>query len=77
MREHGFDEGVLLAGDEGAKAYGVPDFPAFFLIGVNGEVVHRHAGADPTMDLVVGELIEGYLNEKSDEATKRRSDEGE
>lgn len=79
MREHGFDEGVLLEGDKVAKAYGVPDLPAFFLIGVNGEVVHRHAGADPAMEVVVGELIEGYLNQKSDEASARRgrSNEGE
>ncbi len=61
MREHGFDEAVLLEGDQVAKAYGVPNLPAFFLIGLNGEVVHRHAGADATMEVVVGELIEGYL----------------
>ncbi|MHC4107509.1 MAG: peroxiredoxin family protein [Planctomycetota bacterium] len=81
MKEHGFDEGVLLEGDAVANAYGVPDLPAFFLIGPNGEVVHRHAGADPAMEVVVGELIEEFLNKKSEEATPtesgRRGDGGE
>ena len=46
MSQHGCDDAILLlGGDDVARGYGIPDCPAYIVIGTDGEVVHRHAGA--------------------------------
>jgi thiol-disulfide isomerase/thioredoxin len=53
----------LLAGDSVADAYGVGPIPQFFVIGVDGKVIHHVLGFDPKNEDRLAEIIEKHLKE--------------
>jgi peroxiredoxin len=48
MKSKNFTYGLLLNGDKVALQYGVRGIPAFFVVGVDGRVIHTAKGFDPT-----------------------------
>lgn len=48
-KEKGYTYGLLLGGDEVAKAYRVTGIPAFFVIGPDGKVVYSRTGGGPNL----------------------------
>ncbi|MBC7771517.1 MAG: hypothetical protein H7210_03365, partial [Pyrinomonadaceae bacterium] len=53
----------LLAGDAVADAYGVGPIPQFFVIGVDGKVIHHVLGFDAKNESSLSEVIEKHLKE--------------
>lgn len=69
MRDKKYTYGLLLRGDDVAKAYGVAGIPAFFVIGPDGKVLMSETGFDPgkaaEFEKKVSDLIDGALSKKS------------
>lgn len=62
MKSHDYTYGLLLDGDDVAKEYRVSGIPTFYLIGVDGKIIHRESGynADEGEKKLAG-IIEKYL----------------
>lgn len=58
MKKKQYSYGLLLKGEDIAEAYGVTSLPAIYIIGADGKIIYRHAGAD---DKNLASLIEKYL----------------
>ncbi|MGE3106863.1 MAG: redoxin domain-containing protein [Phycisphaerales bacterium] len=55
----------LYNGDPVAEAYGVGPIPQFYVIGVDGKVIHHAIGFDPAGEKKLEEIIEKHLDEQS------------
>jgi thiol-disulfide isomerase/thioredoxin len=65
MKRMGLTYGLLLKGENVAKAYRVTGIPTFYIIGPDGKVAHASAGLAPGGEEVFASLIESLL--KSDD----------
>jgi hypothetical protein len=61
----GLTYGLLLDGDPVASAYGVSSIPTFYVIGVDGKILHREIGARPGMKDRVGAIIAQHLRQNA------------
>lgn len=61
MKDNGYTYGLLLNGDEVAKAYNVSGIPTFYVIGPDGKIVHRAVGANPALEEQLVGIIEAAL----------------
>lgn len=64
MKEKGFTYGLLLRGELAAEAYGVMSIPHFFVIGVDGKIIHASVGFDEEEAEKIASLIEAHLKEQ-------------
>lgn len=61
MTKNKFTYGLLLSGDEVAKAYGVSGIPTFVVIGVDGKVLKYAVGFNPAEMTEIAAMIEEHL----------------
>lgn len=61
MKSKGFEYGLLLAGDQVAGAYSVSGIPAFFVIGMDGTVIHSAVGFSPDGEAELQRVIDEHL----------------
>jgi len=61
MKDKGYTYGLLMNGDEVAKAYGIIGIPTFYVIGPDGKIVYAAAGYDPSAEGTLIALIESVL----------------
>jgi thiol-disulfide isomerase/thioredoxin len=61
MDKQGFTYGLLLKGDDLAKAYGISGIPTFVLIGADGKVLFTSVGFSDEAEAKVSELIDKAL----------------
>jgi thiol-disulfide isomerase/thioredoxin len=61
MKSKGFNYGLLLEGDEVAATYHVSGIPAFFVIGVDGAVIHSAVGFSPDGEATLRKVIDDHL----------------
>ncbi|MCK4872103.1 MAG: TlpA family protein disulfide reductase [Phycisphaerales bacterium] len=61
MDEQGYTYKLLLGTDDVAVDYRLTGIPAFFVIGVDGEIVHREVGF--SSESGIDEILETYLTE--------------
>lgn len=61
MERKEFTYGLLLKADEVANAYGVAGIPAFFVIGMDGKLLHRASGFGPGVEKQLGVVIDEHL----------------
>src|SRR5690606_9579962 len=61
MESRDFTYGLLLEGDAIAGKYGVSGIPAFFVIGVDGAVIHSAVGFSPDGEATLREVIDDHL----------------
>jgi len=57
--------GLLLDGDAVASAYGVSGIPTFYIVGVDGKILHKEVGARAGMKDRVGALIAEHLRQNA------------
>ncbi len=55
----------VYGGDEVAQAYGVGPIPQFFVVGIDGKIIHHAIGFDPKGEKKLEEVITKHLEEKS------------
>lgn len=63
MKKQGFTYGLLLNSEAAAEAYGVMSIPHFFVIGVDGKIIHTSVGFDEQEGEVIAGVIEAHLKE--------------
>ncbi|MFG0284437.1 MAG: TlpA family protein disulfide reductase [Phycisphaerales bacterium JB039] len=61
MKREEFTYGLLLEGDQVAAKYGVSGIPTFFVVGVDGSVIHSAVGFDPEGEAKLAKVIEDHL----------------
>jgi thiol-disulfide isomerase/thioredoxin len=61
MDKQGFTYGLLLKGDDLAKAYGISGIPTFVLIGTDGKILYTSVGFSDEAEAKVSELIDKAL----------------
>lgn len=61
MKDKGYTYGLLMNGDEVAKAYGIIGIPTFYVIGPDGKIVYAALGYDPSAEGTLIALIESVL----------------
>lgn len=61
MKEHGYSYGLLLKGDETAKAYNVSGIPTFYVIDREGRITYAASGAGEQAEKALDEAIEAAL----------------
>jgi peroxiredoxin len=66
--------GLLLKGDDVAKQYGVTGIPAFFIIGVDGKVIHTAVGFNPNEKEKMNKIIEEHLAKAGGDKPKDNND---
>ena len=61
MKEKGYTYGLLLKGEQVARAYRVTGIPVFYVIGPDGRILYRQAGFDPDDEEKLVTVIEKAL----------------
>jgi thiol-disulfide isomerase/thioredoxin/outer membrane lipoprotein-sorting protein len=61
MKEKKYTYGLLLEGDDVAKAYHVNGIPTFYVIGTDGKIVHRASGFNKDLEARLARIIDGAL----------------
>ncbi len=61
MKKQGYTYTCLLKGDSVAEAFGVGPIPQFFVIGVDGKVIHHAVGFNPSAESALADVIEKHL----------------
>lgn len=61
MKSKGFTYGLLLKAEDVAEAYGVMSIPHFFVVGVDGTILHASVGFNEEETGRIAELIEAHL----------------
>ncbi len=61
MRREGYTYGLLLDGDQVAAKYGVTGIPAFFVIGMDGSIIHSAVGFSPDGEATLAKVIDEHL----------------
>jgi thiol-disulfide isomerase/thioredoxin len=64
MEKNSFTYGLLLKGDELAKAYGISGIPTLVLIGPDGKILHLAVGFGPGEEEHLSEMIDKALASK-------------
>jgi len=62
MKEMGYTYGLLLKGEQVAKAYRVKAVPVFYVIGPDGRIIYRKTGFDPDDEEKLVTVIEKALS---------------
>jgi len=62
MKEMGYTYGLLLEGEQVAKAYRVKAVPVFYVIGPDGKIIYRKTGFDPDDEQKLVKVIEKALS---------------
>ena len=69
MEKNKFTYGLVLQGDDVAKAYQVSGIPTFYVIGKDGKIAHRASGFNKDLEGQLSRIIEGALSKTSKDET--------
>lgn len=61
MAEKKFTYGLLVKGDDVAKAYGVSGIPTFYVVGVDGKIIYNAVGHNPSGEAQLEKVIVEHL----------------